>query len=131
MTMTGRFVDFGIRILLVVAPLLAVISSTFLTSRTPQTAPSPKHPPRNFVLRKSRHSGEFAMMGRSSLRRTDSRPFEIKGELDTDIADVEDDRTVTSPPASVSFDVLPSPCPEPYSELVSFAVALVARPLRC
>jgi hypothetical protein len=62
------------------------------------------------------------------LREVDSLQFDIEDELD---ADIEDELTVKSPPPSVSFDVLPSPCPEPYSELVSFAVPLAARPLRC
>jgi hypothetical protein len=62
------------------------------------------------------------------LREADSLQSSIEDELD---ADIEDELTVTSPPASPFFDALPSPRPEPYSELVSFDVALVARPLRC
>ena len=73
------------------------------------------------------------MSGRLSLREAYSLQFEIEhfdieDELD---ADIEDELTVTSPLASVYFNGLPSPCPEPCSELVSFAVPLAARPLRC
>jgi hypothetical protein len=73
------------------------------------------------------------MSARPSLREADSHQFDIENfdiedELD---ANIEDELTVTFPPASVSFDVFPSPCPKPYSELVSFAVPLAARPLRC
>src|SRR5262245_4253782 len=120
MTMTGRFFEIGIRLLLGVVPLLAVVSSALLPSRTSHTAPSSNHPPRNFVLRKFRQSGEFALFARPSLRKADSAPSDFKDELDSGVADVEDDPTVTSSPPSVPFDLLPSPPPEPYSELVRF-----------
>jgi hypothetical protein len=61
------------------------------------------------------------------MREADALQSGIKDELD---ADIEDELTVTSPPASAPFDVLPSPCPERYFELASFALA-AARPLRC
>jgi hypothetical protein len=62
------------------------------------------------------------------LREAGSIPSDIEDELD---ADIEDELTVTFPPASESFNIVPTPCPEPYSELVRFAVARAARPLRC
>jgi hypothetical protein len=62
------------------------------------------------------------------LREADSLPSEIEDELD---ADLEEELTGIAPPASGSFDVLPSPSPEPYFARVRFAVALAARPLRC
>jgi hypothetical protein len=127
MTMTGRFVDHGIRILAAVA-LLAVMSSPIRPTRASHTAPSPDYLPRNLVILNNGYSGESAMSARPSLREADSLQADIKDELD---ADIEDELTVKSPPATVSFDVLPSPCPEPHSERVSFAVALAARPLRC
>jgi hypothetical protein len=68
------------------------------------------------------------MPARLSLRVADSLKSDVEDELD---ADIEDEQTITSPTPPVSFDVLPSPTPEPYSELVNFAVALAARPLRC
>jgi hypothetical protein len=127
MTMTGRFVDHGIRILAAVA-LLAVMSSPIRPTRASHTALSPGNLPRNFVILNNGHSGQFAMSARPSLREADSLQSDIEDELD---ADIEDELTVTSPRASVSHDVLPPPCPEPCSERVRFAVALAARPLRC
>src|SRR5262249_55238139 len=116
MTMTGRYVDKGICILAAVA-LLAVMAFPIPFSRGSHTAPPPNYLPRNFGIIKFGHSG-----------RVDSLQSFIEDELD---ADIEDELTVTSPLASVYFNGLPSPCPEPYSELVSFAVAIAARPLRC
>jgi hypothetical protein len=66
--------------------------------------------------------------GPPPLREVDALQSAIEDGLD---ADIEDELTVTSPSASVSFDVLPPPCREPYTKRVSFAVALAARPLRC
>ena len=128
MTMSRRFVDHGIRILAAVALLLAVMSSSIRPTRASHTAPSPNYLPRNFAILEIGHSGQFAMSARPTLREADSLQSDIEDELD---ADIEDELTVTSPPASVSFDVLPAPCPKPYPELVSFAVPLAARPLRC
>jgi hypothetical protein len=128
MTMTGRFVYHGVRILAAVALLLAVISSPIRPTGASHTAPSRNCLLRNFAILKIGHSGQFAMSARPSFREADSLRSDFEDGLD---ADIEDEPTVTSPPASASFDVLPSPCPEPYSELVSFAVARAARPLRC
>ena len=126
MTMTGRFVDHGIRILAAVA-LLAVMSSPVRLAGASRTAPSPAYLPRHRVIRDG-SSGESAMSARPSLGESDSLPSEIEDELD---ADIEDELTVKSPPATVLFDVLPSPCSEPPSQRVSSAVAILARPLRC
>ena len=127
MKMTGRFVDHAIRILAAVA-LLAVMSSPIRPTGASHTAPSPDDLPRNLVILDNGFSGEPAMSARPSLREADSLQSDIEDELD---ADIEDELTVKSPPATVSFDVLPSPCAEPHSQRVSFAVALAARPLRC
>jgi hypothetical protein len=62
------------------------------------------------------------------MRQADCVQSLVEDELD---ADIEDELTVTSPPPALSFDVLPSTSPQPYSELVSVAVALASRPLRC
>ena len=51
MTMTGRFVDHGIRILAAVA-LLAVMSSPIRPTGASHTAPSPNYLPRNFAILK-------------------------------------------------------------------------------
>ena len=83
--------------------------------------------PRKFIL-KFGHIGHSAIPARAAMQEAVSLQFDIEDELD---ADIEDEPTVTSPPASVSFDVLPSLSPKPYPELVCFAVALAARPLRC
>jgi hypothetical protein len=128
MTMTGRFIDHGLRMLAAVALLMAVVSSPIRPTGLTYTAPSPKYLPHNLADLKIGHSGQFAMSARPFVREADSLQSDIEDELD---ADIEDELTVTSPLASVSFDVLPYPCPEPYSELVSFAVPLAARPLRC
>jgi len=128
MTMTGRFVPHGIGILAAVALLLAVVSSPIRPARASHTAASPNCLPRNFAIHKVAQSGQFAMPARPSLREAAPRPTDIEDELD---ADIEDELTVTSPPASGSFDILPSPCLEPYSERVSLALAFAVRPLRC
>ncbi len=127
MTMTGRFVEHGIPVLAAMALLLGVMSPPIRPTRASLRTPSPNYLPRNFAILKIGHSGQF-VMSVSSLREADSFPSDIEDELD---ADVEDEPTATSPRASVSFNVLPSPCPEPYSERVRFAVAAAARPLRC
>jgi hypothetical protein len=128
-----RFVDHAIRILAAVALLLAVMSSPIRPDRASYTAPPPNFHPRNLALYEFGHSGQFATSARPSLREADSLRFEIEGfdfedELD---ANIEDELTVTSPPASVSFELCPSPCPKPHSELVRFADPLAAPPLRC
>jgi hypothetical protein len=128
MTMTGRFVDHGSRILAAVALLLAVMSSPIRPNRASDTAPPPTRHPRNFVILNDGYNGQFAISARPSLREENSLPSDIEGALD---ADIEDELTVTSPPASVSFDVLPTPSAEPYSERVGLAIAFAARRLRC
>src|SRR5690348_9130314 len=127
MTMTGRCADHGIRILAALALLLAVISSPIRPTGASHTAPSPIYLLRNFAIHEIGPSGQFAMSAHPSFREADSLRSDFEDGLD---ADIEDELTVSSPPASVSF-VFPSPCPEPYSKLASFAVALAARPLRC
>lgn len=129
MTMTGRFVNQGIRILAAVALLLAVMSAPILLTTASHTVPPPSSLPRKFAILKIGHSLPVAISARPCLREADSLQSEIEDELDADIE--EDELTVTSPPASVSFDVLPAPALGPYPELFRFAIALAARPLRC
>ena len=128
MTMTGRFVHHGIRILSAVALLLAVMSLSIRPAGASHTAPSPDYLPRYFAILSTGPSGHFVVLARPTVREADSLQSNIEDELD---ADIEDELTAKSPPASVSFVALPSPCPEPHSERVSFAVAMLARPLRC
>jgi hypothetical protein len=128
MTMTGRFVDHGIRILAAAALLLAVLSSPIRPTGASHKVHSRNHFRRDFAILIFGHGGQFAMSARPSLREVDSLQSDIEDGLD---ADIEDAPTVTSPLATVSFDVPPAPSPEPYYERVSFAVALAARPLRC
>jgi hypothetical protein len=128
MPMTGRIVEHGIRMLAAVALLLAVTSSPIRPTGASQTVPSPIFVLRNLAILEIQHSGQFAMSARPSLREADPFRSDFKDGLD---ADIEDELTVTCPQASVSFEVLPSPCFQPYFVLVSFAVAPVARPLRC
>jgi hypothetical protein len=127
MTMIERSIDHGIRILAGVA-LLAVISSPIRPTGASHTAPSSSYLLRKFAFLKFGHSGQFAKSARPSFRQADSLQSDFEDGLD---ADIEDELTVSSPPASAFFDVLLSPCPEPCSERVSFAVAFAARPLRC
>jgi len=128
MTMTGRFVEHGIRILAAVMLLLAVTCSPIRPTGLACRALSPNRLPRNLSVLDTGHGGQYAMSARPSLREADSLQSDIEDDLD---ADIEDELTVKSPPATVSFNLLPSPCPEPHSERVSFAVAMSARPLRC
>ncbi len=118
MTMTGRFVDHGVRILAAVA-LLAVMSSPIRPSRASHTTPSPDDLPRNFVIFNNGHSGQFAMSARPSLREAHALQSAIEDELD---ADIEDELTVKSPPASVSFRRTPLSLPR---------ALLRTGPLRC
>jgi hypothetical protein len=128
MKMTGRFVEHGIRILAAMALLLAVLSSPIRPTGLAYRFPSPNCLPRNLVILNDGYGGVSAMSARPSMRESASLQSDIEDELD---ADIEDELTIKSPPATVSFDVLPSPCPEPHSERISFAVPLAARPLRC
>ncbi len=126
--MTGRFVDQGIRILAAMALLLAVIFSPIRPTGLAYRADTPNRLPRNLSILKVGYGGQFAVSARPSFRERDSLRSDLDGVLD---ADIDDELTETSPPAAVSVEVLPSPCPEPHSERVSFAVARAARPLRC
>lgn len=127
--MTKRFVDHGLRILLAVALTLAVMSSPILPTRVSHTAPPPNYLPRNFAILEFWQSGQPAMSALPiSLREGDCFDSDTEEELE---ADLEDETTATSPPASVSYEVLPSPCPEPHPEVVGLAVSRAARPLRC
>jgi hypothetical protein len=126
MTMTGPFVEHGIRILAAVV-LLAIMSSPMRTIGVSQTA-SPVDLAHNLVILDHGHAGEPAMWARPSLRPSDSLPSDIEDELD---AEIEDELTAKSLPATVSGDVPPSPCPGPHCERVGVAVAIAARPLRC
>jgi hypothetical protein len=128
MTMTGRFVDHGFRILAAAALLLAMVSLSIRPTGASRTAPPPDYLPRYFAVLSIGPSGQFVVLARPTLREADSLQSDIEDELD---ADIEDELTAKSPPATLSFDVLPSPCPEPHSERVSFVVAPAARPLRC
>jgi hypothetical protein len=128
MAMIGCLVDYGIRVLAAVALLLAVMSSPIRPTRASQTARTPNYLRRNLAVLMPGHSDQVAMAARPSLRESDSLQLDIEDEGE---ADIEDESTVTSPLASVSFDVLPAPRPEPDSELIDFVIAIAARPLRC
>jgi hypothetical protein len=125
--MNRRFLDCGVRIVAAAALLLAVLSSPILSTRTSRKVPS-NYLPRNFAILDTWRSGQFAPSVPPSSREEDSFDSDIEEELD---ADIEDEPTTTSPPAPASLEVLPSPCPEAYSDLLGLAVALAARPLRC
>jgi hypothetical protein len=128
MTMTGRFVDHGVHILAALALLLAVMSSPIRPTRESQTASYPNYLPRNFAILETWQSGHLAMSALPSLRGRDAFDSDTEEELD---ADIEDELTVTSPPASVSFEVIPFACPDPHPAVGHFTGALAARPLRC
>jgi hypothetical protein len=127
MTMSGHLVDHALRSLAAVM-LLAVVFSPILPTRATHAASTAGLPPSNHATHKAGHSSQFAISARPCLREADALPSEIEDELE---ADIEDESTVTTPRASASFDVLPSPCPQPYSTLVCIAVAIADRPLRC
>jgi hypothetical protein len=124
--MSGRFVNYGVRFLTTVALLLAVVSSpSLLLGMTPTASPS-KFLWRNFAIFGVWYIAQSPMSARSSLGEEDPLQSDTEDELD---AVSEEEVTETTPPASVSFDLLPSP--EPHSERVNFAGALASRPLRC
>jgi hypothetical protein len=127
MTMTGRFLEPGIRILATVA-LLAVMSSPIRPTGASRTAPSPDDLPRYLVIFDHGYCGESAMSIRPSLREEDPLRSDVEDELD---AEIEDELTAKPLPATVSIDILSSPCPEPHRERISFSVMMAARPLRC
>lgn len=129
MTMTGRFIDHCI-CTLAAAALLAVMFSPIRVTIASHTIP-PLALSRNFVTLKVGHSGQFAMSSRPSLEEADTIPSKIDDVLYAAAADGKDELAVTSPLTSVSFDILPSTCPQPYSKLVRVAAALTVRPLRC
>src|SRR4051812_30595056 len=109
MTMTGRFVDHGVRILPAVALLLLVVvmSSPIRSAIGFHTAPPPTCLSLRFTRFNIEHSGQFAMSARPSLRELDPLQLDFEDEL---YAEIEDELTLASPPASVSYEVLPSPC---------------------
>jgi len=127
MTMSGRLIDHGVRSLAAVV-LLAIVSAPILPTKALHAACHADHLSRKQAAYDARHSVQLAMSARPCLREADFLPSEIEDELE---ADIEDESTVTAPLASASFDVLPSPCPQPYSSLLSIAVAIATRPLRC
>jgi len=131
MAMSGHFVDRGIRIVAALA-LLALVTSVIRPAWASHTTSSRDCVPRNFVILKIGRGGQFAIAARASLREEASLQPDISDDIgDEQDADIEDELTGESPPAVASFDVIPTPSPEPYSERVSFAVSLAARPLRC
>jgi len=133
-TMTGCFVNRGIRILAAVGLLLAVTSSPIQPTKALHSASTANCLPRHFGILKLRHIGEFATWTRPSSKEADSlrEKAPLQSEIDDELdADIEDELTGISLPSSMSFDVLPSPAPLAHSALVSFAVAHAARPLRC
>lgn len=128
MTMSGRFVDRGVRILVAAALLLAVMSSPMRPTRASRNAPPPGYLRRNFAIFEVWQIGQLAMSALPALREEAS--FDSGTEEERD-ADIEDELSGSSPPAPVPFEVIPTPCPEPRSQVAGFAVALAARPLRC
>ncbi len=135
MTMIGRFVDHGICVMVTATLLFAVIiSPTRLGHGSRHSTHSPKSLSRTFAKHKSvyfkprRGFGGDIGMSVLSFRVANTLQPDIDDELE---ADIEDELTVISPLASQSFDILTSPCPRPRFELVSSAIASVARPLRC
>jgi len=128
MTMTGHFFDHRIRILAAVALLMAVLSSPIRPTGAPHAAPSPDFLLRNIANLKIEHSSQFVMSGRPCFREAESVQSDFEDGLD---ADTEDELTLTSPQASVRFEILPSPSPETYFERDYLALTPAAQPLRC
>lgn len=110
------------------ALLLAVMSSPIRPTGASHTASSHHCILCNLAILDVQHSAQFAMSARLSLSMAAPLPSDFEDDLD---ADIEDDLNETAATASGSFDVLPTRCPERYSERASFPVALAARPLRC
>jgi hypothetical protein len=128
MTMTGRFVKRGICMLAAFGLLLAVMSSPIRLPSSHVASPPPNYLPRNFADVKSGCSGLGLFSARTSLREAEFVQADLQDECD---AEIEDELTVASPPASGFFDVLPSLCPQPYSRLAGLTFPLATRPLRC
>lgn len=125
--MTGRSVDHGIRLLAAIA-LLAMVSSALRPTAEQNSSPRSNCPARHFAHLKSRQGGRVTIPVHSYLREAYPRLSDFEDELE---ADIEDEVTLASLPASEFFVELLTPSPEPYLELNSFAVTLAVRPLRC
>ena len=126
MTMTRRFVDYGIGIL-VLAAIATVFSPLHSTSSSHPTL-SLHDAALNSFTSKNMFSGQFAMCAHHSLREVDIHKFDLWDELD---ADIEDELTITPPTPYLFLSVLPPPDPESYPRQVSFFITPAPRPLRC
>jgi hypothetical protein len=128
MTMTGHFAVHGVRSLVALGLLVAAMSSPILSSTASRTSPPANFLRRNFAILKSGPSSQPLVSAGHSLKTACSSQPDLKDEQD---ADIEDELNLTSSPAPAPFDIIPSPTPGPHSQLINFATALTARPLRC
>lgn len=123
MTMTGLFVNHGIRITAGIALLLAVMLSPVRPSKPFGSHTLPNSLPSKFPLTKTGTDNGDVASSRSSLTKASG-----EDELE---ADLEDELHATSQPSSAMFDVLQSLCSQTHRELIGCAVERAARPLRC
>lgn len=132
MTIMVRFVDHDVRIqavgTLLLALLLAVMSSPIRPSITSPTAPSPNYLLRNFAVLNDAHSGQTSASARDSLRDAVFLTSYLQDELD---ASTEEELTATSPPTEASFGISPSSYVKPHFEWTVVASARIALRLRC
>ncbi|WP_165234071.1 hypothetical protein [Aquisphaera insulae] len=124
--MRGRLIHHGIRSLVALALLVAMVISPIRPARALGALSSPSFQARQITKIGGRDL--IGAVGQPSLKQAHFLQADIKDELE---AEIEDDLIVIVPPAFASSQILPSPRIESCSEPIHFAVALVARPLRC
>jgi hypothetical protein len=126
--MTERAVDDGIRMLTAVTILLLMMVAPIRLNGASHASPEGNRSRRVLSIIEVKNNAKYALSACPSMSEADSLRSVFENGLD---ADVEDELILSSPPAAVPFGVLHSPCLAVYAELVSFAVPLSARPLRC
>lgn len=128
MTMTGRTVDHGIRVLAAVALFCALWSSPIRTVAASSNAHRGDRHPRVFGILHAKPGRQSSISARPTLSESGSLQavFEERLEIDD-----EDKATVSIQPTSFGFEVISLPRPELYFAPIGGAVALAIRPLRC
>jgi hypothetical protein len=124
MTMTGRFLNHGIRISAAIALLLAVMSSPIRPSKPVPTPTGPNCLPRKFATTKT--GGDHG--GVASSRSSETQVDRLVANFENDL---EGELNASSQPSSAKLGALASPFSHTHGELNGCAVERAIRPLRC